>query len=368
MNHILHFSLTTAARITNTIGQGYHILKIGHNVASYYLTTTTLSVIEQTCPKENILTTLCNKGIELLNTETSNFVFEGMFKIKEVLTANKAITTAINDNGKTIRDYILQKQGDKTYIYEERLLKICQENLQGNLTIEGILNIAGDNNPIIGDIKGCEIFEVEKENALQAILSEIKDLIANPISSTTQAIDINTTEGWTESVTEYLSEMATNAVNNTITNSTAEISESIFSDNTESLTETGINLTNNTVANLTNTAFNSIYSPQENMFDESDNDNSLATYIGIGTTVAASIVVAIGAGVTWYCVRSKNAKKAKLKQYIDEIEAERAAENKLTANDTEEHNAPLFNNSTEHNDHTTIDMTGVSYDDEGTPV
>ncbi|WP_175265562.1 hypothetical protein [Rickettsia felis] len=309
MNYILHFSLTTAARLTNTIktigSQGYHMLKIGHNVASYYLTTPTLSLIEPTCHKENILTTLCNKGIELLNTETSNFVFEGMFKIKKVLTANKAIITAINDNGKTIRDYILQKQGDKTYIYEERLLKICQENLQGNPTIEDILNIAGDNNPIIGDIKGCEIFEVEKENALQAILSEIKDLIANPISSTTQAIDINTTERWTE----YLSEMATNAVNNTITNSTAEISELIFSDNTESWTETGINLINNTVANLTNTAFNSTYNPQENMFDESDNDNSLATYIGIGIAVAASIVVAIGAGVTWYCVRSKKRKK-----------------------------------------------------------
>ncbi|MCC8467327.1 MAG: hypothetical protein LN589_01020 [Rickettsia endosymbiont of Eriopis connexa] len=93
----------------------------------------------------------------------------------------------------------------KTIIYEERLLKICQENLQENLTIEDILNIAGDNNPIIGDIKGCEIFEVEKENVLQAILSEIKDLIANPISSTTQASDISTTEGWTKSATEYLS-------------------------------------------------------------------------------------------------------------------------------------------------------------------
>ncbi|MCC8407189.1 MAG: hypothetical protein LN560_06390 [Rickettsia endosymbiont of Sceptobius lativentris] len=151
--------------------------------------------------------------------------------------------------------------------------------------------------------------------------------------------------------------MTTNAVNNTITNSTAEISESIFFDNTESWTKTGINLINNTVANLTNTAFNSTYNPQENMFDESDNDNSLATYIGIGTAVAASIVVAIGAGVTWYCVRSKNAKKAKLKQYIDEIEAERAIEDKLAANDTEEHN-----------DHTTVDMTGASYEDEGTLV
>lgn len=277
------------------------MLKIGHNVASYYLTTPTLSLIEQTCPKENILTTLCNKGIELLNTETSNFVFEGMFKIKKVLTANKAIITAINDNGKTIRDYILQKQGDKTYIYEERLLKICQENL----TIEGILNIAGDNNPIIGDIKGCEIFEVEKENALQAILSEITDLIANPISSTTQASDINTTEGWTESVTEYLSEMATNAVNNTITNSTAEISESIFSDNTESWTETGINLINNTVANFNNTAFNSTYNPQENMFDEGDDTSLFADpYVKIATAVGVTIAVAIGAGLTWYA-RSK---------------------------------------------------------------
>ncbi len=371
MNYILHFSLTTAARLTNTIkiigGQGYHMFKIGHNVASYYLTPPTFSLIEPTCHKENILTTLCNKGIELLNTETSNFVFEGMFKIKEVLTANKAIITAINDN-KTIRDYILQKQGNKTYIYEERLLKICQENLQGNLTIEGILNITGDNNPIIGDIKGCEIFEVAKENALQAILSEIKDLIANPISSTTQASDINTTEGWTESVTEYLSEMATNAVNNTITNSTAEISESIFSDNTESWTETEINLINNTVANLTTTAFNSTYNPQENMFDESDNDTSLvAPYIKYGIAGIAVIGVAIVAGLTWY-VRNKNAKKAKLKQYIDEIEAERAAEDKLAAKDTEEHNAPILNNNTEHNDHTTVDMTGLSYEDEGTPV
>lgn len=56
MNYILHFSLTTAARLTNTIktigSQGYHMLKIGHNVASYYLTTPTLSLIEPTCHKE----------------------------------------------------------------------------------------------------------------------------------------------------------------------------------------------------------------------------------------------------------------------------------------------------------------------------
>lgn len=354
MNYKLHFSLTTAARLTNTIKtigvQGYHMLKIGHNVASYYLTTPTLSLIEPTCHKENILTTLCNKGIKLLNTETSNFVFEGIFKIKEVLTANKAIITAIY-NGKTIRDYILQKQGDKIYIYEERLLKICQENL-GNPPIEDILNIVGDNNPYyIGDIKGCEIFEV-----------------ANPISSTTQASDINTAEGWTESVTKYLSEMVTNTVNNTLTNSTAEISESIFSDNTESWIETGINLINNTVANFNNTAFNSTYNPQENMFDESDNDNSLvAPYMKIGIAGIAVIGVATVAGLTWY-VRNKNAKKAKLKQYIDEIEAERAAEDKLAANDTEEYNSPILNNSTEHNDHTTVDMTGVSYEDEGTPL
>ncbi|AFC70717.1 hypothetical protein [Rickettsia australis] len=364
MNHILHFSLTTVARLTNTIktigGQGYYMLKIGHNVASYYLTTT-FSLIEQTCHKENILTTLCSKGIELLNTETRNFIFEGMFKIKEVLNANKTIITAINDNGQTIRDYILQKQGDKIYIYEERLLKICQENLQEKLTIEGILSIAGDNNHIIGDIKGCEIFEVEKENTLQALLSEIKDLIANPISSTTQASDINTTNKWTESVTEYLSEMATNAIDNTITNATAEIAESIFSDNTESWTETGINLITNTVANFTNNTFNTTYNSQENMFDERDNDNSLVAYIGIGTAVAASIVVAIGAGVTWYCVRSNNAKKAKLKQYIDEIEAERAAaaiaEDTLAAKANEEHN-----------DHTTVEMTGLSYAGEDTHI
>ncbi|KIJ88459.1 hypothetical protein SB78_05690 [Rickettsia asembonensis] len=93
------------------------------------------------------------------------------------------------------------------------------------------------------------------------------------------------------------------------------------------------------------------------MFDESDNDTSLvAPYIKIGIAGIAVIGVAIVAGLTWY-VRNKNAKKAKLKQYIDKIEAERAAENKLAANDTEEHN-----------DHTTVDMTGVSYDDEGTPV
>ncbi|WP_412707730.1 hypothetical protein [Candidatus Rickettsia kedanie] len=335
------------------------MLTIGHNVASYYLTTN-LSLSEQTCHKENVLTTMCSKGIALLNTETRNLVFEGMFKIKEVLTANKAIITAINDNGQTIRDYILQKQGDKTYIYEERLLKICQENLQDNLTIEGILNIAEDNNPIIGDIKGCEIFEVEKENALQALHSEIKDLIANPISSTTQASDINTTEGWIESITEYLSEMTTNAINHTITNSTAEISEPIFSDNTESWTKTGINLITNTVANFTNNAFNTTYSSQENMFDERDNDNSLVAYIGIGTAVAASIVVAIGAGVTWYCVRSNNAKKAKLKQYIDEIEATGAAaiaEDQLAANTNEEHDVPP-----------TVEMTGLSYTDADTPV
>ncbi|ABV75476.1 hypothetical protein A1C_06225 [Rickettsia akari str. Hartford] len=363
MNHILHFALTTVARTTNTIktigGQGYHVLKIGHNVASYYLTTT-LSLIEQTCHKENILTILCSKGIELLNTETRHFVFEGMFKIKEVLTANKAIITAINDNGETIRDYILHKQCDKTYIYEERLLKICQENLQENLTIDGILNIAGDNNTIIEDIKGCEIFEVEKETALQAILSEIKDLISNPISSTTQASDISTTEGWTESITEYLSEIANNAINNAITNSTAEISESIFSNNTESWTEMGVNLITNTVANFTNSTFNTTDNSQDNMFDERDNGNSLVTYIGIGTAVAASIVVAICAGVTWYCVRSNNTKKAKLKQYIEEIEAARAAaiaEDPLAANAIDEHD-----------DHTTIEMTGLSYEDADNPV
>ncbi|WP_236609859.1 hypothetical protein [Rickettsia gravesii] len=108
---------------------------------------------------------------------------------------------------------------------------------------------------------------------MNGISSEIKDLISNPISSTTQGT--STIENLLELITKDLSEIATNPINNTITSSTAEISESIFSNNTESWTETGINLINNTVANLTNTAFNTTYNSQENMFDESNNDNSL---------------------------------------------------------------------------------------------
>ena len=132
---------------------------------------------------------------------------------------------------------------------------------------------------------------------MNGISSEIKDLISNLISSTTQGT--STIENLLELITKDLSEIAANPINNTITRSTAEISESIFSDNTESWTETGINLINNTVANLTNTAFNTTYNSQENMLDESDNDNSLvAQYISIGTAVVASIAVIIGVGVT----------------------------------------------------------------------
>ena len=133
---------------------------------------------------------------------------------------------------------------------------------------------------------------------MNEISSEIKDLISNPISSTTQGT--STIENLLELITKDLYEITANPINNTITSSTDEISESIFSDNTESWTETGINLINNTVANLTNTAFNTTYNSQENMFDESDNDNSLvvAQYISIGTAVVASIAVIIGVGVT----------------------------------------------------------------------
>ncbi|MEG8230068.1 hypothetical protein O6R16_03160 [Candidatus Rickettsia tasmanensis] len=165
-----------------------------------------------------------------------------------------------------------------------------------------------------------------------------------------------------ELITKDLSEIAANPINNTITSSTAEISESIFSDNTESWTETGINLINNTVANLTNTAFNTTYNSQENMFDESDNDNSLvAQYISIGTAVVASIAVIIGVGVKLGYVRNKNATKAKLKQYIDEIEAE-----KLAAEINED--VTTENNTLLDNDHAVVDMTGVSYEEEGTLV
>lgn len=97
------------------------------------------------------------------------------------------------------------------------------------------------------------------------------------------------------------------------------------------------------------------------MFDESDNDNSLvAQHISIGTAVVASIAVIIGVGVTWY-VRNKNATNAKLKQYIDEIEAE-----KLAAEINED--VTTENNTLLDNDHAVVDMTRVSYEEEGTLV
>ncbi|MGL4226794.1 MAG: hypothetical protein ACRCRR_04225, partial [Rickettsia sp.] len=154
-----------------------------------------------------------------------------------------------------------------------------------------------------------------------------------------------------------------NAVNNTITNSTAEISESIFSTNTESWTETGINLINNTVANLTNTAFNSTYNPQENMPDDSDTDTSLVAPYIKGIAVITVIGVTIVAGLTGY-VRNKNAKKAQLQKYIAEEEANRAE--KASEDATENHS--LLSGNTQDHDHTAVDMTGVSYEDEGTAV
>ncbi|MFV9930612.1 MAG: hypothetical protein AB8U82_07425 [Rickettsia endosymbiont of Haemaphysalis japonica] len=98
------------------------------------------------------------------------------------------------------------------------------------------------------------------------------------------------------------------------------------------------------------------------MFDESNNDNSLvAQYISIGTAVVASIAVIIGVGITLGYVRNKNATKAKLKQYIDEIEAE-----KLAAEINED--VTTENNTLLDNDHAVVDMTGVSYEEEGTLV
>ncbi|ALN40857.1 hypothetical protein ASQ44_01050 [Rickettsia rhipicephali] len=85
---------------------------------------------------------------------------------------------------------------------------------------------------------------------MNGISSEIKDLISNPISSTTQGT--STIKNLLELITKDLSEIAANPINNTL-------------------------------ANPTNTAFNTTYNSQENMFDENDNDNSLvvAQYISI---------------------------------------------------------------------------------------
>ncbi|CEO16638.1 hypothetical protein RMONA_01080 [Rickettsia monacensis] len=101
----------------------------------------------------------CSKGIELLNSDIMNLIFRGFFKVKKALTIDEAIITAVNDNGDDIRDYIFKKQGDNTFVYEEALMKICQENFRYysdpqnytkilNPTIEYILNTAATNNPI----------------------------------------------------------------------------------------------------------------------------------------------------------------------------------------------------------------------------
>ncbi|KDO02849.1 hypothetical protein REISMN_04875 [Rickettsia tamurae subsp. buchneri] len=94
----------------------------------------------------------CSKGIELLNSNIMNLIFRGFFKVKKALTIDEAIITAVNDNGDDIRDYIFKKQGDNTFVYEEALMKICQENFRYysdpqnytkilNPTIEYILNL-----------------------------------------------------------------------------------------------------------------------------------------------------------------------------------------------------------------------------------
>ncbi|BDU59876.1 hypothetical protein FLA4_02860 [Candidatus Rickettsia kotlanii] len=72
----------------------------------------------------------CSKGIKLLNSDIMNLIFRGFFKIKKVLTIEEVIITAVNDDGDDIRDYILKKQGDNTFMYEEALMKICQENFR----------------------------------------------------------------------------------------------------------------------------------------------------------------------------------------------------------------------------------------------
>jgi hypothetical protein len=119
----------------------------------------------------------------------------------------------------------------------------------------------------------------------------------------------------------------------------------------QNITYTAINLINDTIAHLTNTTSNTADHSQVNMFDESDNDTSsaVATYITIGTVVAAFVVVIV-AGVTWY-VRNKNSKKALLEQYIDEITAE-------TNEDATTVSHALLNN-----DHAVVDIIGISAED-----
>ncbi|MGL4226312.1 MAG: hypothetical protein ACRCRR_01615, partial [Rickettsia sp.] len=203
MIHQLTSFLTTVARITTAraiIGdQEYNMLQIGYNGENYYIDPTTNNLIVSNCPNNNMAAIECSKGIELLNRDIMNLRFRGLFKVKKALAIDEAIITAVNDNGDDVRDYIFNKQGNKTFVYEESLIKICQENFRYysdgqnyttilNPTIEHILNTAAANNPTtIGYSKGCEIFEVLNRNNLNGISSEIKNLIANPISNTTQA-------------------------------------------------------------------------------------------------------------------------------------------------------------------------------------
>ncbi|WCR56318.1 hypothetical protein [Rickettsia asembonensis] len=316
--YLLHLLTTIKARFdgpTTMGGKKYTILNLG---SLKYLITET---IEKYVIKVNNDLSARHLGITLLNKNSADLMFQGNFTIKEALSDTQAIITS-TISGNDINDYILTKYENFSFLFDNSTIEACKEDfyrVYSNLTMakiphpttEYILDIARNNTMedyLTLNYNRCEIFEVFKENTLQNLYDTIHDILTSP----------NNTESWKE------------IANNTI---------------------------NNTVANLTNTAFNSTYNHQENMFDESDNDTSLvAPYIKIGIAGIAVIGVAIVAGLTWY-VRNKNAKKAKLKQYIDKIEAERAAENKLAANDTEEHN-----------DHTTVDMTGVSYDDEGTPV
>ncbi|AFC73562.1 hypothetical protein [Rickettsia montanensis] len=134
MIHQLTSFLTTVARITTaraTIGdQEYNMLQIGYNGENYYIDPTTKNLIVSHCPKNNMAAMECSKGIELLNSDIMNLIFRGFFKIKKALTIDEAIITAVNDNGDDIRDYIFKKQGDNTFMYEEALMKICQENFR----------------------------------------------------------------------------------------------------------------------------------------------------------------------------------------------------------------------------------------------
>ncbi|MFP3120937.1 hypothetical protein GCO76_06010 [Rickettsia sp. R2] len=90
MIHQLTSFLTTVARITTaraTIGdQEYNMLQIGYNGENYYIDPTTKNLIVSNCPKNNMTTMECSKGIELLNSDIINLIFRGFFKIKKALT------------------------------------------------------------------------------------------------------------------------------------------------------------------------------------------------------------------------------------------------------------------------------------------